>query len=104
MPDRYQLVGFKPNLRMPDEAGDEIVRPLIEDLLTEAENTADGLVPVDDGELKASKVRVVTGAGRNVRGELRYEAEHAAYVEYGTEDTPDQPYLRPALNRLQGRL
>lgn len=50
------------------------------------------LAPVDTGELRDSIEAV--GDGKIVIG-----ADHAAYVEFGTEIMAAQPYARPALYR-----
>ena len=73
------------------------------------------LVPVDTGELKASGKVVITEGEATVSGKVIYDANHAAYVEFGTGirgessagagqgpydpnwmGMPAQPFLRPA--------
>lgn len=48
--------------------------------------------PVDTGALADSI--------RNDRGHVTVEVDYAAYVEYGTSDTPPQPFLRPAADTV----
>jgi len=49
-----------------------------------------------------------TGAlKRSIRthdGEIDVEAPYAAYVEFGTSDTPSQPFFRPALHEAEQEL
>lgn len=80
--------------------------------------TADSLVPVDTGELKASGHVVVTEAGSTVTASVVFDAPHAVYAEFGTgirgAESPGagpgpyspswpgmaaQPYLRPAIDQ-----
>ena len=49
--------------------------------------------PVRTGTLRDS----ITVTRINDGVELHVNADYAGYVEYGTGDTPPQPYLRPAL-------
>lgn len=56
--------------------------------------------PVDTGALKDS-IKILGGADwRIVRSDLRY----SAFVEFGTSDTPPQPYLWPQARRAQESL
>lgn len=48
--------------------------------------------PVDTGRLRASIQPSSEGVTVGV--------DYAGYVEYGTSDTPPQPYAVPAINRL----
>jgi HK97 gp10 family phage protein len=78
------------------------------------------LVPVDTGALKSSGVVEIDDSGRTVVGTVRYTADHAEYVEFGTgqrgaasagagagpysENWPGmaaQPYLRPAFDETK---
>lgn len=60
---------------------------------------AQSLVPTDTGRLRSS-IRVVA-KGRDAAGphvDVGAEGvDYAVYVEYGTDDTTPQPYMRPAL-------
>ena len=53
--------------------------------------------PVDRGELASSGYSTADG-------EYGWTSDHAAYVEYGTEDTPAQPFARPSIARAAGQL
>ena len=58
---------------------------------------ARSLAPVDTGELRDSIHAVLIGHGE---AEIRVEARHAPYVEFGTYKMAAQPYLSPALEGL----
>lgn len=57
------------------------------------------LAPVDSGELAESIRTRKHGAGYRVE----VTAAHAGFVEFGTEDTRPQPFVRPAFES-QGRM
>lgn len=62
------------------------------------QNTARQLCPVDTGRLRASIS--TSGLQRDARGayiEVGTNVSYAPYVEFGTQRSPAQPYLRPAL-------
>lgn len=54
--------------------------------------------PEDTGELKGSMVAVRLPKG-GAAAEVR--ARHADFVEFGTSDTPAQPFARPAAERAR---
>lgn len=81
-------------------------------------DTAQDLVPVDTGELKASGHVTVAETGKSIAAAVSFDADHAAFVEFGTGvrgaasagagegpystswvGMPAQPYLRPAFER-----
>lgn len=63
----------------------------VENALEEIAQDARRYAPVETGELRASI---------HVQGnEVRAEADHAVYVEYGTRNMRAQPFMRPALYR-----
>ncbi len=83
--------------------------------------TAQSLVPVDTGELKASGHVVVNETGSTVAAAVVFDAGHSVFVEYGTGQrgaaspgagpgpyNPSwpgmaaQPYLRPAYDEHRG--
>lgn len=76
---------------------------------------AEAIVPVDSGELRESGHVEIEASGDKVTGFVVFDAEHAAYQEFGTgirgaaspsagpgpydpnwPGVPAQPYLRPA--------
>jgi HK97 gp10 family phage protein len=66
------------------------------------------LAPFRTGTLRRSLT--VIKARNPVTGQTEYRigwdlsiAEYGPLVEVGTEDTPPQPHLRPAANKLRGR-
>lgn len=80
-------------------------------------NEALRIVPVDTGELRDSGHVTVEDTPKSVVGKVIFDANHAAYVEYGTgiagaasagagpfpydpnwPGMPAQPYLRPAID------
>jgi len=59
---------------------------------------AQALAPVLTGALRASieaRSRGITSTAESV---ITADVPYAAFVEFGTSDTPAQPYLRPALD------
>jgi len=72
---------------------------IIDAATTSVFNSARQDVPVDTGALRASISREVQGNVGYVRASMHY----AAYVEYGTSNPnyPAQPYLRPAVKKVQ---
>lgn len=57
---------------------------------------AQKLCPVDTGRLRSS---ITLTQGRDARGffvDVGTNVEYASYVEYGTEKSPAQPFIRPA--------
>jgi HK97 gp10 family phage protein len=65
-----------------------------EDVLTGAQ----ARVPVDTGNLRDSLTTASDPEGGTLVGT---EVDYAVFVEYGTSDTPAQPFLRPALDAEQ---
>ena len=66
------------------------------------------LAPEDEGDLKATgRVEPAPGAGAGVYTIVFGDAsgpnkfvDYAAYVEYGTADSPAQPFLTPAVHAV----
>ena len=87
-------------------------------------NTALANVAVDTGELQSSGHMTITLEGQRVNGLVIFDADHAAYVEFGTgirgaaspgagkgiaysatwRGMPAQPYIRPALDSNRGEI
>lgn len=72
---------------------------------------AKALVPVDEGEIKRSlKVRAAKTARRSKSFGIAVmtdakdfdDSAHHGAVEFGTEDTEAQPYMRPAYDNKKG--
>lgn len=64
----------------------------------ETAQKAQELAPVLTGALKASIAAHPHGITETAHAEIIADVPYAAYVEFGTSDTPAQPYLRPALD------
>lgn len=98
--------------KLPKATGKNVLRRLAKGALGPMAVQAQGKAPTDQGDLRASivvserRTRRVSQAGRFDRktgiemamgpasggGVLNY----ATFVEFGTNDTPPQPYMRPA--------
>lgn len=63
-------------------------------LADDVERTAESLAPVDTGRLRDSI--------RSEGGRVYTDVEYAGFVEYGTSDTPAQPFMRPAADTVDG--
>lgn len=63
-------------------------------------DAARSIVPVDTGTLRDSIEVVANGDTADVV----VGAEYGPYVEFGTSDTPAQPFLRPALDSETDRV
>lgn len=61
---------------------------------------AQAAAPVDTGELKAS---IKSQGGKDYRI-VKATADHSFFVEFGTSDTPPQPFLWPQAPRASQRL
>lgn len=59
---------------------------------------AQALAPVRTGALRASIASHAEGITTTAKAAITAEVPYAAFVEFGTSDTPAQPYLRPALD------
>jgi len=69
-------------------AGEVAAREATDALADEVVGLARAYVPVDTGNLQAS---IQKGEGG-----VYSDVEYAPFVEYGTSDTPAQPFMRPA--------
>ena len=68
------------------------------------EGAAKRSCPVDTGRLRSSITHEIELVPGKVRGRVGSNVEYAAYVELGTRRTRAQPYLRPALASVQGKV
>lgn len=88
IPNRF----IKPQLLVDPE-----LQAMMEVLGNQARESAERDAPVLTGRLKASiRVERTSDGGRRIIADVPY----AIFVEYGTSDTPMQPFLRPALSKL----
>ena len=70
----------------------------------ETKDVADDMrkhAPRDTGELAESIQTEIGGDG--LTGTAAATARHATFVEYGTSDTPEQPFAMPAAMRSRNR-
>jgi HK97 gp10 family phage protein len=58
------------------------------------------IVPVDTGALRDSIELLVEGIATVATAWVGTRIRYGGYVEYGTSNTPAQPYLRPALDTI----
>jgi len=61
-------------------------------LAEDVRDLAQSFAPVDTGRLQGS----INAEG----GTVATDVEYAAFVEYGTSDTPAQPFMRPAADTV----
>lgn len=91
---------YRPNPAMiPELQHDPYMHAEMEARGEEIAKVAADLAPVLTGALSASiSAEVQSDAEVIVSSDVRY----AAYVEFGTSDTPTQPFLRPAGDQVIG--
>lgn len=77
-------------------------REMIQDVGEAVAAEAAAIAPKLTGRL-ASSIRSAPDSSGPARSEIGADVDYAAYVEFGTSDTPAQPFLRPALERVVGR-
>lgn len=63
----------------------------------EMADRARSLVPQETGELANSITTTEHKEARSQTFDVIVSAGHAAFIEFGTEHSPAQPYLRPAI-------
>jgi HK97 gp10 family phage protein len=64
-------------------------------------SAAENLAPVKTGHLRRSFKKRVSQEAGGLSVEISNDAPYAAFVEFGTSDTPAQPYMRPAMDRAR---
>jgi len=94
-------VTFIPNLLVGKqwERSPEAMRCVAEQG-AKVENAAKAIVPVDTGALRDSIELLVEGIATVATAWVGTTIRYGGYVEYGTSNTPAQPYLRPALDTI----
>ena len=83
------------NRELIEQASDEAIARALEAIGLQAEGYAKMKCPVDTGNLRNSITHTT-----DVDEKAAYigsNVEYAAYVEYGTQKTKAQPYLKPAV-------
>lgn len=74
---------------------------ILREIALRLENEARKLVPVRTGNLKDSIKSGILEDGAWIGAGLTDEVDYATYVEYGTIHQRAQPYLRPAVFRVE---
>lgn len=74
------------------------VHRLVGSLADEVAQRASQLAPVRTGALAASIHVENSGLGSPAESDVTADVPYSGYVEFGTSDTPSQPFLRPALD------
>lgn len=97
-------VRFIPNPALPALLGASLeMRGEMQEVGEAVAERAESNAPVLTGELAAS-VETETVLEDGVwKARVRATAPYAAFVEFGTEDTPAQSFLRPALDEVVGK-
>ncbi|MCC7210135.1 MAG: HK97 gp10 family phage protein [Anaerolineae bacterium] len=75
----------------------EAEEAVLSEAARELENNARAIVPVRTGYLRSSISHFRENARRYI---VEAAAHYAAYVEFGTRYMAAQPYMRPALERV----
>lgn len=75
-----------------------LLQAVVSTAATDIRENAQAAAPVDTGNLKNSIQDRKTG---DLQAEIAVGAEYGAYVEFGTENAPAQPYLTPAVLRVE---
>lgn len=74
------------------------VHALVGRMLGAGADAARRYVPVDSGALQAD----ITVDHDGSEGAYGNNLDYSEYVEFGTSDTPAQPYLRPSVDAMKG--
>lgn len=88
-------VNITSNRDLIEQASDEAVARALEAIGLQAEGYAKMKCPVDTGNLRNSITHTTDADGK--KEYIGTNVEYAAYVEYGTQKTKAQPYLKPAV-------
>jgi HK97 gp10 family phage protein len=78
------------------------VRRYLEGLAADAEDDAVRLAPVLSGRLRDSISSGVSVDAQGPFGWVDVGVDYWMFPEFGTEDTPAEPYIRPAVYRRRG--
>lgn len=73
---------------------DQLVNPLVEKSVQAIEDDARARAPFDEFELRNDISSQMLPGGN--KGEVKSAVDHSVPVEFGTEDTPAQPFMFPA--------
>lgn len=94
---------FIPNPALPALLGASAqMRGEMDEIGQAIAEAAEEKAPVDTGELAGSIEHETVFENGVWKARVRATADHAAFVEFGTEDTPRQEFLRPARDEVVG--
>jgi len=89
-------VEYKTNIRAISRALEGALNDGLKETADDILDLAQQLCPVKSGDLKASGHTVPLG---NV-WQVIFDADHAAFVEFGTQNQAAQPFLSPAVESV----
>jgi len=88
----------------PDELLGRSVKDLLNTAALSLEREAKSLSPVDTGRLRSSITHSISGDPIPLWAKVGTNVEYAEYVEYGTSKWSGKAFMRPALEKLKGRI
>ena len=88
---------FKKGLRRAVQAMELRSRADLQRVAIKVQNEARKLCPVHTGRLRSSIVHVMGEDGKGPYAQVGTNVSYAPHVEFGTDTSPAQPYMRPAL-------
>lgn len=74
---------------------------LVNEAMEEGVDLAQRLVPIDTGDLQASIGIVKHATPDDLTGAYAADEDYAEHVEFGTERSPAQPYMRPSIDAVE---
>ena len=84
--------------------GNAELEAVMQTLALATESDARRRAPVDTGNLRASLDSDVDSRRGRILAHVGTNVEYAAFVEFGTVNTGAQPFLRPAVDLVGGRM
>jgi len=81
------------------DSGRQKVKEALEKKMIKALATSQKLAPVDTGRLRSSLTYVDISDSDKIGFALGTPVNYAPHQEFGTENMPPQPFLRPALKK-----
>lgn len=77
----------------------EAIKGAVLEAAVECDNVAKQLAPVDTGRLRSSIGWKLDGDG--LAADVSARTEYASHVEFGTTNSPAQPFMTPALENVR---
>lgn len=101
--DVYELSALAATLRASGPRVGTRVSQAVRKSALDVERGAKMLAPVDTGNLRNSISTTITGSGSaaSISADIGPTANYGAYLEYGTSRMRPQPYMGPALDRVE---